>query len=168
MPSGHGPTGPAPAPVSMTPAPIPVLAHQAHLQGGHSSPNSESSGYMSNVSPQQMRVGSTSPNSNCDDVLDLSTDRRHSSSGASSRSSPTSYSTLAQQQGSAIQVTVNAVPSQHNLSTSSGSVSQRSTPSPIKEEPSFGGYHNGLPPSLANRPPNHSQVKKQHTSYFEN
>ena len=95
-------------------------------------------------------------------ILDLSTDRRHSSSGASSRSSPTSYSTLAQQQqGSAIQVSVNAVPSQHNLSTSSGSVSQRSTPSPIKDEPSFGGYHNGLPPSLANRPPNHSQVHKK-------
>ena len=57
----------------------PILAHH-----GHGSPNSESSGYMSNVSPQQMRVGSASPNS-CDDVLDLSTDRRHSSSGNSSR-----------------------------------------------------------------------------------
>ena len=59
----------------------PILAHHG---GGHGSPNSESSGYMSNVSPQQMRVGSASPNS-CDDVLDLSTDRRHSSSGNSSR-----------------------------------------------------------------------------------
>ena len=39
--------------------------------------------------------------------------------------------------------------SQHNLSTSSGSVSQRSTPSPIKEEPlpQYNGYHNGLPPA---------------------
>ena len=74
MPNVHGPTvGPTnPGPVQMNPAPIPVLAHQAHLQnGGHSSPNSESSGYMSNVSPQQMRVGSTSPNSNCDDVLGM-------------------------------------------------------------------------------------------------
>lgn len=70
---------------------------------------------MSNVSPQQLRVGSASPpGSNCDDVLDLSTDhRRHSTS---SRSSPTNYQPML---------------------GSSGSTSQRSTPSPqapIKEE----------------------------------
>ena len=149
----------------------PVLAHH-----GHGSPNSESSGYMSNVSPQQMRVGSASPNS-CDDVLDLSTDRRHSSSGNSSRyvillkiilmwifqylqinvilfrSSP-SYPIAP------VSIQVSAASSQHNLSTSSGSVSQRSTPSPIKEEPPYGGYHNGLPPALATRPqpPHQAQI----------
>ena len=71
-----------------------VLAAHRKAHGGQSSPASESSGYMSNVSPQQMRVGSASPpSSNCDDVLDLSTDRRNSTSEvASSRSSPGIYS----------------------------------------------------------------------------
>ena len=56
-----------------------------HHHGGHSSPASESSGYMSNVSPQN-RVASASPPASSEDALDLSTDhRRHSSS----RSSPT-------------------------------------------------------------------------------
>ena len=155
----------------------PILAAAAaHQQGhtaggGHSSPNSESSGYMSNVSPQQLRTGSTSPNSNCEDALDLSTDsRRHgSSSGASSRSSPVAYPNqqisapgggpigvvdhMAQppnnrQIGGIVAGSVQS--SQHiNLSTSSGSVSQRSTPSPIKEElpQQYNGYHNGLPPA---------------------
>ena len=54
--------------------------------GGHSSPASESSGYMSNVSPQN-RVASASPPVSSEDALDLSVSdhRRHSSS----RSSPT-------------------------------------------------------------------------------
>ena len=134
-----------------------AAAHQGHTaSGGHSSPNSESSGYMSNVSPQQLRTGSTSPNSNCEDALDLSTDRRHSSSGASSRSSP-AYPNIAPPIGELAHqpsnrqiggmAGVGAQSSQHNLSTSSGSVSQRSTPSPIKEEPQYNGYHNGLPPA---------------------
>ena len=136
-----------------------AAAHQGHTASrGHSSPNSESSGYMSNISPQQLRTGSTSPNSNCEDALDLSTDRRHSSSGASSRSSP-AYPNIAPPIGELAHqpsnrqiggmAGVGAQSSQHNLSTSSGSVSQRSTPSPIKEElpQQYNGYHNGLPPA---------------------
>ena len=65
-----------------------VLASRKTQQqnGGHSSPASESSGYMSNVSPQN-RVASASPPVSSEDALDLSVSdhRRHSSS----RSSPT-------------------------------------------------------------------------------
>lgn len=164
--------------VQHTNNPILAAAAAAHQQGhtagggGHSSPNSESSGYMSNVSPQQLRTGSTSPNSNCEDALDLSTDsRRHgSSSGASSRSSPVAYPnqqiSSAHGGGVVVDHMANQPPNNrqiggivagsvqssqhHNLSiTSSGSVSQRSTPSPIKEElpQQYNGYHNGLPPA---------------------
>jgi len=103
-----------------------VLAAQRQAHGGHSSPGSESSGYVSSEVP---RMGSTSP-PNCEDVLDLSQpDRRHSTSEvASSRSSPGIYA------GN----NTNFV--HHNRGDHSGSGSQRSTPSPIKEEPNMPQY----------------------------
>lgn len=118
-----------------------VLASQRRI--GHGSPASDSSGYMSTLSPQNMlhhRLGSTSPNAssgstaninNEEQVLDLSNNRRPSTtSEGSSRSSPNIYSTA----------------------------SQRTTPSPIKEEdqpvallsrgPLVFGFHNSLPSSI--------------------